>query len=243
MSKGDHLFVWRTHLGVPFQHHAIDIGDGTVVHFTDGAGGVAGPGSETSDFQIQRTPLGQVTRNGRDKTHRVRYEQPFSADVVVSRALGQVGRRGYHLLFDNCEHFAAWCVVGRDESRQVDIARERVSAAGVKALAAGGLRFVSTVGAKRVVRGASPWILAADAVQWTTEAIGHHVGLTDPSKRKQAGRAAGGITALGIGAVAGPIGMIVAGGIWTAGEVAGEVSRGAYEKARQARLSTEQRAT
>lgn len=235
MAKGDHFFVWRWHLGVPFQHHVIDLGDGSVVHFTNGDGGVAGPGGGAENFEIQRTTLASVTHEGRDKVHIVDYQQSFDPAVVVSRALSQVGRRGYHLLFDNCEHFAAWCVIGRDQSRQVDVARERVSAAGIKALAAGSIRLVSRLGAKQAVRTASPWILAADAVQWATEAVGHHVGLTDPEERKKAGRAAGGMTALGIGAVGGPLGMAVAGGIWTVGEVAGEVSRSLYEKARSQR--------
>lgn len=232
MAKGHHLFVWRRHFGVPFQHHVVDIGDGTAVHFTDGAGGVAGPGTDSNSFVIQRTPIELVTRNGRDRLHHVRYEQPLDAETIVQRALSQVGRRGYHLLFDNCEHFAAWCVVGRDESRQVDVARERFSAASVKAMATAGWRLASKLGAKHATRGATPWILVADAAQWATEAAGHHAGLTDPDERKKAGRAVGGITALGIGAVGGPAGIAIAGGVWAIGEFAGEVSRGVYEKVR-----------
>ncbi len=237
MAKGDHFFVWRTHLGVPFQHHGVDLGDGSVVHFTDGDGGVAGPGQGSASFVIQRTPVQVVTRDWRDTIHVIRYQQSLDSDVVVQRALSQVGRRGYHLIFDNCEHFAAWCVIGREESRQVDVARERVSAASVKAMAAGSLSLASRIGVKRALRGASPWILVADVVQWATEAGGHHLGLTDPEQRRQAGRAVGGMTAIGIGAVGGPIGVAVAGSIWAIGEVAGEVSRGAYEKLRGGRMS------
>ncbi len=238
MAKADHLFVWRSHLGVPFQHHVVDIGDGSVVHFSDGDGGVAGPGRGAASFVIQRTPIAMVTRNGRDTIHVIRHQQPLDPDVVVKRALSQVGRRGYHLIFDNCEHFAAWCVVGRDESRQVDVARERFSAAGVKAMAAGGVRLASRLGVKRAVRGATPWMMIADVAQWATEAAGHHVGLTNPDERRKAGRAVGGMTALGIGAVGGPLGIAVAGGIWTIGEVAGEVSRGVYEKVRGERSAS-----
>ena len=120
----------------------------------------------------------------------------------------------------------------------MDVARERVSAAGIKVIATGGWRLASKLGAKHVTRGASPWILAADAAQWITEAAGHHVGLTDPDGRKRAGRAVGGATAMGIGAAGGPIGIAVAGGVWAIGEFAGEVSRGLYEKARGERTGS-----
>jgi hypothetical protein len=142
------------------------------------------------------------------------------------------------LIFDNCEHFAAWCVTGREQSRQVDVARERVSAAVVKAMAAGGMRLATRLGIRGAVRGATPWMLAADVAQWATEAGGHHVGLTDPDERRKAGRAVGGMTALGIGAVGGPLGIVVAASIWSMGEVASEVSHGVYEQVRLQRQIT-----
>ena len=199
LARGDHFFVWRQHNGVPFQHHAIDLGDGTVVHFTDGKSGVAGPGGATTDFEIQRTSLRVVTRDGRYATHLVSHGNRLSPETVVERALSQVGRRGYHLIFDNCEHFACWCVADREESRQVGVVCERISAAGVKAIAAGTVRVASKVASKHLLRTASPWMLASDAAQWITEAGGHHVGLRDPNRRKTAGRAVGMTTALGIG--------------------------------------------
>ena len=60
------------------------------------------------------------------------YADRLSPKETVERALQLVGRRGYDLLFDNCEHFAAWCVQGSEESRQVHLACERLGAAGVK---------------------------------------------------------------------------------------------------------------
>lgn len=239
MAKGDHFFVWRHRRGMPFQHHGIDLGDDTVVHFTDGDGGVAGPGAlphgATASFEIKRTPMDEVTRGGRDALHLIEYRRQLSPEAVVRRALSQVGRRGYHLVFDNCEHFACWCILGRSESRQIDIACERFGSATTKAIAAGTIRVVSRVGTPKLIRGASPWILAADAAQWITEAGGHHVGLRDPQRRKQAGRAVGMATALGVGAVGGPVGMAVSGGLWAVGEVVGEVSRNACGRMRQKR--------
>lgn len=235
MARGDHFFVWRNHNGLPYQHHVIDLGDGTVVHFTDGTGGAARPGSGSKQFQIQRTALRTVTRQDSDAIHVVDHAVRYSADEVVARALSQVGRRGYHLFFDNCEHFACWCVSGRDESRQVAAVCERIGAAGVKALATSALRAVKTVGMRRAVQAVSPWVLVADAAQWITEAGGHHVGLRDPQRRKRAGRAVGMATALGVGVCGGPAGMVLSGSVWAAGELAGELSRASYDHLRQRR--------
>ncbi len=235
LAKGDHFFVWRQHLGVPFQHHGIDVGDGTVVHFTDGDGGVAGPGSSTDDFVVTRTPMATITRNGRDKKHVVQHARPLDADTIVDRALSRVGKQGYHLLFDNCEHFANWCAIGSERSRQVTTACERLSAAGVKTLAAGTVRMATRFGTRRLIRGATPMMLIAEAAQWATEAGGHHIGLRDPDQRRKAGRAVGGFAALGIGAMSGPLGIAVAGSIWVAGEIAGEASSQAYERLRSKR--------
>jgi hypothetical protein len=54
--------------------------------------------------------------------------------------------------------------------------------------------------------------------------VGHRVGLVNPTLRKHAGRALGGITAVGIGAIGGPVGIAIAGGTWVLGEVSGEVT-------------------
>ncbi len=79
-------------------------------------------------------------------------------------------------------------------------------------------------------------LLVADAAQWVTEAGGHHVGLRDANKRKQAGRAIGITTAIGVGACAGPIGCLVAGSLWAAGELAGEMSLATYRQIRTRRV-------
>lgn len=238
MARGDHIFVWRHHKGVPFQHHAIDLGDSTVIHFTDGSGGpdggIAGPGGNAADFEVQLTSIDVITRQGLDKIHVVSHQNAMPPESVVERAVSQLGRKGYHLLSNNCEHFACWCVVDRDESRQVSVAYERLCAVGIKAVASGVVRATTSLGVKRVVRGASPWMLVADAAQWATEVGGHHVGLRDPQRRKHVGRAVGMTTALGIGACGGPAGVLIAGGIWIAGEIAGEATQAAPFKSPQA---------
>ena len=150
MARADHFFVWRHHHGVPYQHHGIDLGDGTVIHFTDGGDGVAGPGGSRANFVIRRTPIEVVTRDGRDRVHVIRHRSRLDDETIIDRAISQVGRTGYHLVFDNCEHFACWCVIDREESRQIGIAHERLSAAGVKALASVTMRTASRMAAKQI---------------------------------------------------------------------------------------------
>ncbi|MGB7325539.1 MAG: hypothetical protein WBD31_11765, partial [Rubripirellula sp.] len=88
------------------------------------------------------------------------------------------------------------------------------------------------------LRGASGWMLLAEAAQWATEAGGHHIGLRDPKQRRNAGRAVGSVTAMSLGAIGGPIGIAVAGGLWVAGELAGEASHQVYKQVRQQRNSS-----
>lgn len=42
------------------------------------------------------------------------------AAEVVRRAESRLGEAGYHLLFNNCESFAKWCVTGEEKSRQIN---------------------------------------------------------------------------------------------------------------------------
>ncbi|MEM8666439.1 MAG: lecithin retinol acyltransferase family protein [Planctomycetota bacterium] len=235
MARGDHFFVWRQHHGVPFQHHGIDAGDGTVIHFTDGEDGVAGPGGSREEMVIARTTRELVTRNGRDVLHVIEHDQRLSVEDSIQRAESQIGRQGYHLVFDNCEHFASWCVVGDDESRQITVACERLGSVGVKVTA----RLAAKCAGRWTLRGATPWMYLSDAAQWLTEAGGHHVGLRDPSQRRRVGQAVGATTAIGLGAASGPVGMAVAGGMWVAGQWGGDVGKSTYSRLRRQRSRSE----
>ncbi len=226
MARGDHFFVWRRFGAVPFQHHAIDSGDGTAVHFSDGDGGIAGPGFRADQFVISQVEIDRLTNLGRQRVHIVQHAMiDAHVDEIVQRAMSQVGRRGYNLLYDNCEHFARWCVTGKAHSVQVSTAAARCSSAAAKAMTLGAAML-----AKRSVRALSPWLLASDAVQLGTEMVGHHVGLKNPVTRKHTGRLLGGAVAVGVGAlasaslVAAPVGIAIAGGTWCVGELTGEVA-------------------
>lgn len=225
-----HVFVWRVYRGVPFQHHGVDLGDGSVVHFTDGRGGVAGPGGDSRNFRVCRTPLAQFLPRGIVMVHRVRHADPLPSEKVRRRAMRMVGRSGYDLVTNNCEHFASWCVTGHFESRQVGIAMERAAAAGAKAAIEAVTRLslrsalALTRSAGAVRRTANPMMLVPDAAQWTTEAVGHHFGLHDPRKRRAAGRTVGMTAAALVGLPGGPMGVLAATSLWAIGESAARLA-------------------
>lgn len=107
MSAADHLQVPRRH-GL-FQHHGIDLGDGTVAHYLEGR-------------QILRSPREEFSRG--QPLSVVPYSHCSPVGVTLRRALARLGEQNYNLLFNNCEHFAHWCKTGRHRSLQVEQALE-----------------------------------------------------------------------------------------------------------------------
>ena len=132
MPRGDRLEVEQRIVGstVTYLHHGIDVGDGTVVH--------ARPHDFRNPFGGGRVIHTSLTEFANGRSVRLRNDPParFSPDEVAERALAHVGRDGYDLVVDNCEHFATWCATGCRASRQVDIVMGRVAAAVSRAVAA-----------------------------------------------------------------------------------------------------------
>jgi len=106
MARGDHIKVRR--LG--YTHHGIDLGDGTVVHYSGLCERLAGGPVEV--VSRERFARGQ-------HVHVIRHRSGRHPDQVVEAALSRLGEDRYHLLFCNCEHFAYWAVTGRRRSPQV----------------------------------------------------------------------------------------------------------------------------
>jgi hypothetical protein len=237
MTIGDHLVVFRLS-PFPFQHHGLDLGDGTVAHFTDGMGGVAAPSCDENGFVIQRTPIEQFEGNS-GRVHVQSYRQRLSVDETVRRAISRLGHRDYELFHNNCEHFVTWCITGKAESRQVAIAVERGTSLGVKTAVACGVRAATRLGIRSAVRRVSPLLVVADAAQLLTESCGHWVGIQDPQKRQLAGRIVGGTTAVAVG-LAGGLPMVIAhSALWAAGEVAGQASSRLWDSAGKSRRQPE----
>ncbi len=105
MAAADHLQVPRQH-GL-FNHHGIDLGDGTVAHYLEGRAILR---SALADFSRDQTPSVVAYPEGGCSP----------AGVTLRRAMGRLGEQNYNLLFNNCEHFAHWCKTGRHRSSQVE---------------------------------------------------------------------------------------------------------------------------
>ncbi|MCA9240366.1 MAG: lecithin retinol acyltransferase family protein [Planctomycetales bacterium] len=206
MATGDHLVV---PYGL-YTHHGIDIGDGTVVGFSK------------VDGKVTRVSLEEFCEG---RTARVlEYAECDPAPEVACRALDRVGEKGYHLLENNCEHFATWCKTGRNESAQVRVVQKHIAAAKTKSMVRATAKTLArrsaALGATAVARSATPWLLAADALQLGVEVAACNRGLP-PGRANWAGRGAGLLGSVGIAAAAGGhIGAGIGLGCWLAGEAA-----------------------
>ena len=109
MAKGDRIYVYRNwgQLEGLYQHHGIDCGDGTVIHYR-----------KPSEV-IERTSYATFSQG--NPVYVVEYGDGFgyTPDAVVERAKSRLGEHDYNLLFNNCEHFASWCKTGVNQSRQI----------------------------------------------------------------------------------------------------------------------------
>lgn len=115
------IFLQQFGDGFPtFPHYGLDMGDGTVVHFSGKMEYIH------ANAWIQRTSCAAFCRGGVIcPAYDVRFA--FPREEVARRALSQVGCNfgGYNFLCNNCEHFVNWCACGRRISRQV-MMREQI---------------------------------------------------------------------------------------------------------------------
>jgi Lecithin retinol acyltransferase len=107
MGRGDQIYVMREMLGMPYQHHGIDCGDGSVIHYR-----------KVGEAEIARTSWEAFARGNPVRVYA--QSVAFIPDVVLERAQSRLGERKYDLFFNNCEHFATWCKTGRNESQQLN---------------------------------------------------------------------------------------------------------------------------
>ncbi|MEA5535729.1 lecithin retinol acyltransferase family protein [Crocosphaera sp. XPORK-15E] len=109
MAQGDQLYVYRELMNLEgvYEHHGIDCGDGTIIHYR-----------KPSEV-VERTSLETFRRGNTIYLRQYPDSFCFIADVVVSRAKSRLGEKKYNLLFNNCEHFATWCKTGINYSKQI----------------------------------------------------------------------------------------------------------------------------
>lgn len=108
MSRGDHIYARRRQRYGRYSHHGIDCGDGSVIHYA---------GQRRDGRRVER---GSWQSFAQGSTVRVRaHRHGLSPDEVVAKAESRLGDDGYHLVWNNCEHFATWCSTGSKASKQV----------------------------------------------------------------------------------------------------------------------------
>lgn len=110
LSLGSHIKTYRT----GYSHHGIYCGNGQVVHYS-------GFAQAFKKGSLEITTLERFLGSEK-KYYVIKYpanKVMFSAKDIVRRALSRVGEDRYNLVFNNCEHFAAWCMTGKSESKQV----------------------------------------------------------------------------------------------------------------------------
>ena len=138
-----------------YEHYAIYIGDGKVIHYcgqgNDFGGTVSVHEADISEFikdskrmfvvwfdkgipyKIQAST--SFVFNGSIDWYNERFREnrrnTFSANETIERAKSRIGETKYNLIFNNCEHFAMWCKTGVAESSQVRNILRAAVAAGV----------------------------------------------------------------------------------------------------------------
>jgi len=117
-----------------YSHWAINAGNNEVIHligdgwgsFTSATIGTMIPQVRYESFAV----VDQDAKSGKGKklkgsivrvnnTSRDYLPKALPPQAIVERALSQVGEKGYHLMYNNCEHFTTWSRHGKGHSKQV----------------------------------------------------------------------------------------------------------------------------
>jgi Lecithin retinol acyltransferase len=210
MAKGDHLFYATRFSGIPYQHHGVDMGDGSVIHLAPVSGACLAFHDPSDRFCVRRDSRDDFAGGQDVKT--VHHEAPLDPEQIAERAESFLGRSGYNLLDNNCEHFANYCCTGVAESRQVDMGQHAVVSTASMATkvfwtvaASLGKRLAGATTVRTAIR-SNPLLLLADGVELAAITVGCASGLS-PKKTQRIARISGNIVAAGIGGiVAGPAG-------------------------------------
>lgn len=117
-KRGDHIRVCR--MNGLYYHHGIYVSDNEVIHFTgDDDDSVL----DWSKAHVIKTTLQKFLKG--DALEVKEYTDAEISDLypvegIVSYARVCLGDDGYNLIFNNCEHFANACTLGKYRSRQVE---------------------------------------------------------------------------------------------------------------------------
>ena len=116
--RGDHIRVCR--MNGLYYHHGIFISADEVIHFTgDDDDSVL----DWSKAHVIKTDLQKFLRGGTVEVKEytdAELDDLYPVEGIVSYARTCLGDDGYNLIFNNCEHFANACTLGKYRSRQVE---------------------------------------------------------------------------------------------------------------------------
>ena len=114
---GDHIRVNRSGI---YNHHGIYVSDEEVIHFT---GQEDDSVLDWSKCEVISTNLATFLKDGSVEVKIYtdeEWQDLYPVESIISYARACIGDRGYNLVFNNCEHFANVCTLGRFRSRQVE---------------------------------------------------------------------------------------------------------------------------
>ena len=108
-------------------HYGVYVSPDEVIQF--GLAPNARPGLKDSDIEVLSTDIdtflaGQFLEVAEfDRKEKKTHPTPEEA---VARARSRLGEKGYHILYNNCEHFVNECAFGKSNSRFLDDVREKL---------------------------------------------------------------------------------------------------------------------
>ena len=108
LMAGDHIYVKRR--GYLYSHHGIYAGNGQVLHFK-------GAVKEKKDPTVILSDMDTFLNNGKLQRRTYKKRLPHAETLQIAQA--HLARKGYSLVFNNCEHFATYCASGEKKSTQV----------------------------------------------------------------------------------------------------------------------------
>ena len=106
-------------------HYGVYVSPDEVIQF--GLAPALRPHQRDADVTVLSTDLASFRNGGSCETAVFPPEEaathPTSAEAVAA-ARHRMGQGGYHILYNNCEHFANECVTGKHYSEQVEGVRD-----------------------------------------------------------------------------------------------------------------------
>ena len=117
-QKGDHIRVQR--MNGLYAHHGIYVSDEEVIHFI---GKDDDSILDWSKPEVIQTDLAYFLKGGILEVKEYTDEEfadLYSPEQIVIYARACLGDKGYNLIFNNCEHCANVCTLGRFRSHQVE---------------------------------------------------------------------------------------------------------------------------